>query len=246
MHNLLFAVFILLYDPANATSNQWQQVPLRTQAQKTAGLAGGEGMQQIWAIAYAPSNTHTVYLITDTAGVVKSTDGGAIWQHKHIGFRANGGYSIAVDPNNENIVLAYSNNMSSVDAWGSVKGVYRTTDGGDTWALVRAATTGYNPLQGARGGRNIVFVDSNTVYAGSQNEGLFKSINGGATWFQVNLSELNGDTIYDIRVHPDNPAILFVVSYTDNKLYRVTSDTAVVQIGVGLTQSPVSMAIVGN
>jgi len=53
-------------------------MPLRTPEQKSAGLPGGEGMQQIYDLAYSPSNPSIVYLGVDTSQVWKSIDGGKI------------------------------------------------------------------------------------------------------------------------------------------------------------------------
>jgi len=60
----------------------WKSVPLRTQAQKDAGLSGGEGMQMVHSISYAPSNPEIVYFVSDTSQVWKSTDSGNSWQYK--------------------------------------------------------------------------------------------------------------------------------------------------------------------
>lgn len=242
--NLVVLVEEVLSQTSSATT--WQQVPIRTKAQETKNLPGGEGYQQIYNMAYAPSNPNTIYFVVDTSQVWKSTDSGDTWQMKHNGFLASGGYSLAVDPNDENIVLVYGNRMSSADLSGSAKGIYRTTNGGNTWSLVRSAAIGHSPGSG-RGGTNIAFVDSSTVYAGSQGEGLLKSTNGGITWSSVNLGAINGDYIYDVKIHPDDSSVMFVTSFTDNKVYKITaSGSSITQIGAGLSQRPRSMAISGN
>ena len=74
-------------------TNEWIPVPLRSAEQAAAGIAGGEGMQLIYGISYAPSNQETVYLVTDVSQVWKSVDGGSTWQMRNNGFLANGGLS---------------------------------------------------------------------------------------------------------------------------------------------------------
>jgi len=118
--------------------NLWTSVPLTTAAQRHAGLAGGEGMQMIFGIAYAAANPNIVYMVSDTSQVWKSTDGGSTWQMKHKGFHANGGISLAVDPINENVVfVAGSNAEPYCDMSSPADGIYRTLDGGDSWSLMK-------------------------------------------------------------------------------------------------------------
>src|SRR3990172_8227162 len=83
----------------------WTQVPLRTAALEALGMSGGEGMQIIRGISYAPSDSNILYLVVDVSQVWKSVDGGNSWQMKHKGFLANGGLSLAVHPSDPNIVF---------------------------------------------------------------------------------------------------------------------------------------------
>ncbi len=57
-------------------TGQWQQMPLRTQAMKDAGLFGGEGFQCVFDVEYAPSDPSRVYALVDTSQVWRSDDGG--------------------------------------------------------------------------------------------------------------------------------------------------------------------------
>ncbi|MDY6953601.1 MAG: hypothetical protein SWE60_18990, partial [Thermodesulfobacteriota bacterium] len=76
----------------------WEAVPLCTAAQERLGLAGGEGMQMVWGIAFAPSSPNVVYLVSDTSQVWRSDNSGQTWAMKHRGFLANGGVSLVVAP----------------------------------------------------------------------------------------------------------------------------------------------------
>ena len=95
-------------------------------------------------LAIAPSDTQQVWLgtgephsrnsIEPGAGIYKSTDGGITWKlmglekTQHIG-------RIAVDPRNPNVVWVAALGA----AWKSnpERGLYKTTDGGTTWQLVK-------------------------------------------------------------------------------------------------------------
>ncbi len=215
------------------TASTWQPVVKRTQAQKRAGLSGGEGWQMITGISYAPSNPNIVYFITDTNQVWKSTNGGTSW-HRKSGYPANGGASIVVHPTNPNIVYAAASVMGT---WtlpeGSIEGIMRSTDGGDTWMLLYEApfTRGYH------WGNHIVFAGSN-MYAAPDQHGILKSTNG-TTWSRLNRSGggyiLSDKRLQNITVHPTDNTILFVSAH--DGLYRVVdngSSATQTKIGSGL------------
>ena len=107
-------------------------------------------------LGIAPSDTNIVYAGTGEPnsrntiepgnGVYKSTDGGMHWTHvglvnsQHIG-------RIQVDPRNANTVYV----AALGPAWkaGGERGLYKTTDGGATWKLIKA---GANDRVAALGG----------------------------------------------------------------------------------------------
>ena len=130
---------IILSLTAIVLAQEWQQIPLRTAKQKAAGLKGGEGCQQIMDIAYAPSNPKVVYLISDTSQTWKSSDGGFNWKMCHNGLHANGGFSIVVDPNNENIVFVASciGRGLSPGTEKSLSGICRSVNGAESWQMVK-------------------------------------------------------------------------------------------------------------
>ncbi len=94
----------------------------------------------VWAGTGEPNSRNT---IEPGAGVYKSTDGGAHWtfmglrETQHIG-------RIQVDPRNANVVYV----AALGPAWkaGGDRGLYKTTDGGATWKLIKA---GANAKTGA-------------------------------------------------------------------------------------------------
>ncbi|MEE9493012.1 MAG: hypothetical protein V3W04_06495 [Gammaproteobacteria bacterium] len=219
--------------PANNNQNLWEAVPLRSQAQQAAGFPGGEGMQIIFGLSYALSNPNILYLVSDTSQVWKSIDGGATWEMKHRGFLANGGISLAVDPANENIVFVAGSRHSTTVSNTVADGIYRTMDGGETWELVRI--TKFFRLGSRRGGVNFAF-SGTTVYAGTHEEGILKSTDGGGNWTPLNV--LPAGKVLDIKVHPQNSGEFFVA--TENALYKVTDGVtaSAVVIGADLPESP--------
>jgi len=228
------------------SSNQWQKVPLLTKAQQAAGLSGGEGFQMIFDRMYAPSNGNIVYFVNDVSAVWKSVDGGTSWEHKNKGFRSNGGVSVSVNPANPDIVIVagstHGTSRTLPLSW-HPHGIWRTEDGGNNWTLVDSNAN----YRRAYGNKLFSWTDANTVYAGTHNDGLYKSTDAGKSWTKLNLTALNGDEISHVYAHPDNKSIIFVVSVTDAKLYKVTgAGAATVQIGAGLSSRPLALAVSGN
>jgi hypothetical protein len=241
---LIALIALSVIFPAIVHAQTWQQVKKRTQAQKTVGLAGGEGWQAIYGIAYAASNPNTIYIITDTNQIWKSTDGGATWARKSNGFYANGGLSIAVDPTNENIVYAAGSVMGTwADLPGAAEGIFRTSDGGTTWTLVQACNFDRN----ARGGTHFAFQGS-TIYAGSSGGGLRKSTNG-TTW-TILPKNGGGNTldgvgyITDIQKHPTDSTVIYgLAGGTLYKVVDVNGSSTVTAIGTGLPTTAVQLQI---
>ncbi len=122
-------------------------------------------------------------------GMYKSTDGGANWTH--IGLEDSAAIGrLAVDQNDPNVVYAAAS--GSISRTVSQRGLYKTTDGGQSWTKVL-------DVPNATTGAIDVAIDpsnSNRVYAalwdhhrnngariyGGVGSGLFRSDDGGATW----------------------------------------------------------------
>jgi len=207
---------------SGGAENQWKAMPLRTSAQYEAGLEGGEGLQAVQGICYSRSNPDVVYLCVDTSNVWKSTDGGNTWTPKPSGFRSEGARSLGVDPLNENVVFA-AGMYPEYDT--PVTGIYRTTDGGNSWEFVKE--TYYSKMiDGTKwisGEGQFYAFDTNsydgtrcqTIYAGSHEDGVMKSTDGGNTWSTIGLK---GKRISDIE--------LVNINETTNVIYVATNDTS--------------------
>jgi photosystem II stability/assembly factor-like uncharacterized protein len=167
------------------------------------------GMMSIGAVAVSTSNPSIVWAGGGEAdnrqssswgdGVYKSTDGGAHWQHmglaetRHIG-------RIVVHPTDPNIVYA----AAVGHLWGPnpERGVYKTTDGGQTWRriLFRDPNTGAIDLVMDPRDPNVLFA---ALYqrqrkgwgfnGGGSGSGIFRTTDGGATWAELSSGLPGGD-----------------------------------------------------
>lgn len=174
-----------------------------------------EPVQSIGAVTVDPKNPKTIWVGTGETwtrnstsvgnGVYKSTDGGDNWTN--LGLNDSERISkILVDPANTNTVYVCATGKLWSDS--DQRGVYRTTDGGKTWAKV---------LKGANAstGCSMISMDSRnpqTLYAGMwdfrrqgwtfrsggdgpnafSGSGFFKSTDGGTTWTELNEMTAKG------------------------------------------------------
>ena len=158
----------------------------------------------IGALAVAPSDPAIIYVgsgeglqrpdLSIGDGMYKSTDGGRTWTHL-AGLR--GGQqtaAILVDPRDaDRLFVAVLGHPYGPNA---ERGVYRSTDGGATFerVLFKDENTGAVALEFDPANAQVVYAvlwaarqgpwEYDNAYAG-QGSGLYKSVDGGATWTQL-------------------------------------------------------------
>ena len=120
----------------------------------------------IGAIAVAPSSPKTIYVgsgeadmrsdIAQGIGMFRSTDGGRTWQSIGLQDTQQIG-KILVDPRNANVLLVAA--LGHPYGPSEQRGVFRSTDGGKTWArtLYKDANTGAIDLAYQPGNPSIVY-----------------------------------------------------------------------------------------
>ncbi|MDX1746939.1 MAG: hypothetical protein R3324_13455, partial [Halobacteriales archaeon] len=180
-----------------------------------------QGTISIGDIAVDPSNPQTVWVGTGEAnnqrssyfgdGIYKSTDGGETWTNmglektEHIG-------RIVVHPTDSNTVYVAA--VGALYKHNPERGVYKTTDGGDTWEKVEGGGLPETML----GKMNVAFAPSypRVMYLmveaaapeGSAEDnlnGLYRSDDGGETWRRMN--DFNTRPFYysEVVVDPADP-----------------------------------------
>ena len=116
----------------------------------------------------------------ETSRIYRSVDGGENWSELTNGLPTQasqkGRISIEIAQSNPDVLYArYS------DAQGSIQGVYRTSDGGDSWETMNSAALNNVGFHWWFQGIVIDPMDENTIY--NVDFEVQKSIDGGVTWF---------------------------------------------------------------
>mgnify|MGYP003346244521 CR=1 FL=1 len=174
------------------------------------------GMGRINCMAFHPSDANTFFIGVAQGGVWKTTNGGNSWTPLTDQLPILRISDICIDPvNPQTIYIAVgdfeyigtnlmTNGKKRNTHYGL--GVYKTTDGGVTWA-----PTGLS-LQLTQGDASLIRkiivhpVNTNQLVACGSN-GLFVSSNGGATW-----TTKSDSLFWDLTQDPSNPNVLYAAT----------------------------------
>ncbi len=174
-------------------------VYLSTDAGKTWKHAGLREAGQIGSVAVHPSNSELVYVAAlghafganPERGVFRSKDGGTTWEKVLYRDENAGAVDLALDPNNPRVIYAalwQARRMPwGMESGGPGSGIFKSTDGGDTWTEI---SRNQGLPQGILGriGITVSPVNSERVWAIVEAEegGVFRSDDAGETWTKVN------------------------------------------------------------
>jgi photosystem II stability/assembly factor-like uncharacterized protein len=164
-------------------------------------------------LALDPTNPRLLYVGVYEVGFLKSRDGGSSWtmigvQPGVTAWRIQVS-DLKIDPKNSMILYA-----------GAIDGTaLQSVDAGVNWTNV--LTTGDNgPVDDLRDFRiysvNVIVVvptQPTTLYVGTEGRGVLKSIDGGATWKEMNCGI--DRFVHAVAINPRAPIVLYAASYDD-------------------------------
>lgn len=215
----------------------------------------------VGAIAVSESQTNVVYvgmgehaprgvMTSHGDGVYKSTDSGKNWVH--IGLKETQHIArIVIHPTNPDIVLVAA--QGALHGPNKERGIYKTIDGGKSWKQVLFVneSTGASEL-------SMDMTAPNTLYAtmweherkpwkvisGGEGSGVYKSIDGGESWFKIekglpnelgkmgiSVSRANPDKVYAIIESDSDKDLggLFVSTNAGGSWSRISDDNRLTQ-----------------
>lgn len=188
----------------------------------------GEGSYSIGCVTLDPQNPNTVWVGTGENnsqrsvgygdGVYKSVDGGASWRHMGLGDSQHIG-QIVVDPRNSDVVYV----AAQGPLWngGGDRGLYKTTDGGETWKKILEISddTGVSEVLLDPRDPEVVYAVAYqrrrrqwTLINGGPESGIHKSVDGGENWEQLKNGLPSGHVgRIGMAMAPSDPDTLYAV-----------------------------------
>jgi photosystem II stability/assembly factor-like uncharacterized protein len=200
--------------PAAATatataSNALDTKPFRWRSVGPANMGG-----RIADFAVVEKDPYTIFVAVGTGGVLKTTNNGTTWSPLFDKEAVASTGSVAVSQNNPKIVWVGTGegNSRNSSSWGN--GVYKSTDGGDTWANVGLPDSHDIPKI------SLDPKDDNVAYASvlghlwgpNKERGVYKTADGGKTWSQVLAIDENTGAI-DVMVDPSAPSTVYAAMW---------------------------------
>lgn len=203
----------------------------------------GQDSYSIGCVTIDPSNNNIVWVgsgennnqrsVSYGDGVYKSTDGGKSW--KNMGLKNSEHIAnVVVDPTNSDIVYVAA--YGPVWSDGGDRGVYKSTDGGETWTAVKTVSqyTGCNNLVMDPRDPKVLYAAFHqrqrkvfTYIGGGPETAVFKTTDGGATWKKLEGGLPGGELgRIGIDISLVNPDYIYaVVEGRDGKggIYRSTN-----------------------
>lgn len=218
LHSTLFLLLILAASPGfaqkkkpvseSSLAENWQQ----GLQYRLLGPARGGRVTAVTGVATA---MHTFYMGSTGGGVWKTTDGGISWKNISDGFfqvAAVGALEVA--SSDANVIYAGTGSACPRGNISIGKGVYKSTDAGNSWSFVGLEKSGSI-------GKIIIHPDNpDRVYAAvlgnpfapNPERGVFRSKDGGTSWEKVLfISDSTG--VVDLAINPQNPRIMYAAGW---------------------------------
>jgi len=211
------------------TKGNWKPVgPINLPINNTGQ---NNGMGRVNAIGLHPKDSNIIFAGAAAGGIWKTTNGGVTWNIFSDSLPTLGVSAIAIDPVNSDTMYFGSGDRDAGDALGY--GVYKSTDGGKTWAQ---STTG---MGNREVGRLIIDPKNRAVLLAGCDNGIYRSTDYGANWTLT----YSGGFMKDIIFNAYNTQQVYA---TRNGLFyrSINNGSTWTQITSGLPTAGVSRAVI--
>jgi photosystem II stability/assembly factor-like uncharacterized protein len=180
--------------------------PFKELKYRSIGPAAGG---RVCRVAGVPGNPLVYLAATASGGVWRSQDGGISWKCVTDGLPTSSAGSIAIASSDPNVVYMGSGEANIRNNVVPGNGIYKSTDGGTTWAHVwkqdgQIGTMAVHPRN-----PDIAFAAVlGKAFGPSGERGVYRTTDGGKTWVQV-LKKDQDTGASDLALDASNPHIVF-------------------------------------
>ncbi len=175
------------------------------------------------------AHPHTFYMGATGGGVWKTTDYGMSWENLSDGFFASPSIgSIEVADSDPDIVYVGTGSDAIRSNVIIGKGVYKSTDAGETWAHSGLEDAGQiGAVKAHPENPDLVYVAAiGNPFAKSGTRGVYRSRDGGGNWERVLFTSDSVGAV-DLELHPGNPDIVYAAMWrAERKPWTILSGAA--------------------
>ena len=189
-------------------------------------LVGPSRGGRVTTVTGVPSQPKTFYMGVASGGLFKTTDSGATWipiTDGKIPLGSTG--SIAVADSDPNVIYLGTGSDGVRSNVSTGRGVYKSTDGGNTWQFVGLYNAGQiGAVRIHPTNPDIVWVAAGgDAFKSNEERGVFKTTDGGKTWRKVLfISDAVG--AMDVELQPGTPNVVYAwMSHLERKPWTIIS-----------------------
>ncbi len=207
------ALFLLL-----AGSSVAQSVPPQLMSGLKWRLIGPFRGGRVVAVAGVPGDSTTFYFGAVNGGIWKTSDAGAVWRPIFDGQPVASIGAIAVAPSDPKTIYVGTGESDIRSDLSSGNGVYKSADGGLTWAHVGLENTRQiSRIVIDPGNPNVVYAGAlGHAYGANEQRGVYKSSDGGTHWTKV--LDVGSETgISDLAICSNKPQLLFAGTWNTHR-----------------------------
>ena len=209
------------YGSSRVESNTWSSLG------PSSISSGSGGVGRINCIAFHPTDENTFWIGTPAGGLWKTTDGGSTWSTNFDDMPVLGVSDIAIHPTDPNIMYIATGDADSGSLWAvfggegnragdtNSVGIYKSTDGGNSWTSVYGAEVSDQLLIR----RLIIDPDYPDYLYAATSIGILATDDGGTNWSNVQSGHFK-----DIERHPTSDLIFYASTFGADAQVFVSTD----------------------
>ena len=173
---------------------------------------------RVVAVAGLPGHSTTFYFGSVGGGVWQTTDAGVVWKPIFDGQPVASIGALAVAPSDPKIIYAGTGESDIRSNLSSGDGVYKSTDGGQTWTNIGLRDTRQiSRIVIDPQNANILYVGAlGHAYTPNNERGVYKSTDGGASWTKV-LDQGPDTGVSDLAIATEEPTLLFATTWRSQR-----------------------------